>query len=392
MDSAFLAAARPSGATEVPLGLAAAGGCRPAGEEALGRQWRGADEGPPAAGRGGGAWILPGGAACAAAMLGQQGRAKRRAAAAAVPMILRRPGAGGGTFGGRPVKAGARVAVAAGASEQATETGVAREKQGLTWKDVAGCDVCMASAPKLVVHFCGGAFASASPKFLYRHFIELLAAEAGAVVIATPYKTGFDHDGAAAEAVVKFDLALGDLEFQGLEKGLPVLGVGHSLGGLVMTLLAARPQPLDRLRLGCVVISFNQRPLTDAIPITLPPPPPEGTEEIAKFFSDSFIEALRQERLQEGLDLVSQVAGSVLESSGRGEGSRFDLGPRTAGLLAQVGPILGDLALGKRGFSPNKAEIASRIKASFSSPRTLLVQFANDGIDETPWLNGALAR
>jgi hypothetical protein len=46
--------------------------------------------------------------------------------------------------------------------------------------------------PEAVAHFVGGAFVGAAPQLAYRALLEALARR-GAVVIATPYSTTFDH-------------------------------------------------------------------------------------------------------------------------------------------------------------------------------------------------------
>jgi hypothetical protein len=48
-------------------------------------------------------------------------------------------------------------------------------------------------APRGVVHFCGGAFAGASPQLTYRLLLETLCAKGSFVIVATPYVTTFDH-------------------------------------------------------------------------------------------------------------------------------------------------------------------------------------------------------
>jgi len=243
------------------------------------------------------------------------------------------------------------------------------------------------SEPTAVLHFCGGVFASVAPVLFYKTFLESLAKEACAIVVATPYKTDLSHDVASREAEAMFDKALYELECNGSfgASQLPVIGVGHSLGAVISVLIAAR-----RPRAGSVFISFNQLALSQAIPVPLPPPPSDDQRGIADMLKAGAVEALDQERLLSSLqavDEVVQAASRELESVGVPKA----LTPgEFAPLLSQVGPILGDLALGVSSFTPDKPEIASRLRASYGSPRTLLVQFGNDAIDETAWLRESL--
>jgi hypothetical protein len=56
------------------------------------------------------------------------------------------------------------------------------------------------AAPRGVVHFCGGAFAGASPQLTYRLLLETLCSKGSFVIVATPYVTTFDHLRVADEA------------------------------------------------------------------------------------------------------------------------------------------------------------------------------------------------
>ena len=122
------------------------------------------------------------------------------------------------------------------------------------------------TTPRGVVHFCGGAFVGASPQLSYRLFLETLSAKTGCVIVATPYVTSFDHLRVADEAQFTFDRASRALASR-LPPDLPVWGMGHSMGALAQCLISSR---YAVARSGNVLLSFNNKPATDAIPLFVP--------------------------------------------------------------------------------------------------------------------------
>ena len=119
----------------------------------------------------------------------------------------------------------------------------------------------------------------------------------------------------------------------------------------------------------------------------LPPPPPEEARALAEQLRDGVVAALDEGRLREGISAIQDAARSLglptLDALGGPKG-------RVSQLVSQVGPILGDVAVGVREFFPAKDEIAARLRTEYAQARTVIVQFGNDGIDETPWIRGAL--
>jgi hypothetical protein len=84
-------------------------------------------------------------------------------------------------------------------------------------------------------------------------------------VVAVPYETGFDHQRVTDDVQFKTNACLQAI---GPEvRGLPVYGVGHSLGSLLTLMLNAR---FAVHRDGNALISFNNRPATDVIPFLSP--------------------------------------------------------------------------------------------------------------------------
>jgi hypothetical protein len=120
------------------------------------------------------------------------------------------------------------------------------------------------SEPSFVVHFVGGIFVGAAPQITYRFFLERLA-DRGALVIATPYASGFDHFFIADEVQFKFDRCLRNLDEP--VNDLPTFGVGHSLGSVIHMLIGSR---YAVQRSGNVLMSFNNKEASSAIPLFSP--------------------------------------------------------------------------------------------------------------------------
>jgi len=115
------------------------------------------------------------------------------------------------------------------------------------WKEVEGCwvlypdklkdDTAGERAPRCLIHFVGGAYVGAAPQLAYRPLLEALA-ERGALVVATPFATGFDHLRTVDEVYFKFSRCLKALGPKA--QMLPSYGLGHSLGSLMQLLVCSR--------------------------------------------------------------------------------------------------------------------------------------------------------
>nr|CAD1827433.1 unnamed protein product [Ananas comosus var. bracteatus] len=87
----------------------------------------------------------------------------------------------------------------------------------------------------------------------------------GALVIATPFASGFDHFLIADEVQFKFDRCLRFL--QEIVTGLPTFGVGHSLGSVIHLLIGSR---YAIQRSGNVLMAFNNKEASVAVPLFSP--------------------------------------------------------------------------------------------------------------------------
>ena len=133
----------------------------------------------------------------------------------------------------------------------------------LEWEECGGCQVLrpQQGRPRAMVHFRGGVAVSPAPQVAYRYLLEQLS-ERGYLVVATPYTVDFDYGKPVAEIRDKFDTAralLGE-EFE----ELPLLGLGHSLGALMQTLLYCQHAPYAEACAGLALVSWNNKPVSDA--------------------------------------------------------------------------------------------------------------------------------
>lgn len=224
-----------------------------------------------------------------------------------------------------------------------------------------------------LVHFTGGAFVGASPQLTYGYFLEQLVERGDVLVIATPVMIGLDHLRVTDEAWHKYERCKRALRetVEGLDD-LPVYGVGHSLGSLVQVLMASR---YEMKRDGNVLISFNNKPATDAIPL----------------FAEVMVPGLR------GLSPVIAAANnSPLRNITRAADAQLrDFAPpivrELLPILDNLEPVIMEVADGRAEFTPTPAESAKLASKYYAVKRNLLVKFTDDTIDETGAVAATLA-
>lgn len=243
------------------------------------------------------------------------------------------------------------------------------------WKDSASSEIVFPrSKPKRFVHFLGGAFVGVSPRLFYEGFLQNLAENCEAIVIATPYQLSFDYDAMADAAAARFERTVSQLTTEyPVCTDLPVVAVGHSCGALLHALLACAGADYQ----ACVLMSFNNKPISDAIPVPLPDSPRNlQLRELAR----SNLEALLAD---ENIEETLKTAKAVLQNVGvDASGSNPELAQRAAPVVSQFGPLLGSVVDGKKEFSISREEIFDRLSSAFPV-RTLVVQFANDFTDDS---------
>lgn len=251
---------------------------------------------------------------------------------------------------------------------------------------------------RAVVHFIGGAFVGAAPQWTYRNFLTALSGR-GVWVFATPLATSFDHLKLVTAASESFEQAYQQVLAQGcLEASVPVYGMGHSMGALLLALTGCGvgvPEHYSKRLQGQVLISYNSQSLAGAVPLW---------REL--WTREDFRPSIQQlaERLEAageaGAADIAAVALDVAALTARfvgleGGAALLGGGERVAELyapaLAQLPPLFRDVAAGVDDFAPASAAVSERISAEY--PRelpVLLVKFAGDPIDQTPQLERAL--
>jgi hypothetical protein len=243
-------------------------------------------------------------------------------------------------------------------------------------------------APRAVVHFLGGAFAGAAPLEFYGGLVEQLADAAGVTVVAVPYPISFKHELAARSTHAAFLAALAALRAApatawAAPPAAPLVAIGHSQGALLHALAGATCAPQTSTYAASALVSFNNKSVGDAVPLRLGP---------AGAAIDALRAALGGAPLAARADAAAGAAAAALEAGARAAGAaepelRLLRALRPA--LAQVGGVFDELGDGAVNFEPSPAGTRALL-SSYAVPSTLLVRFADDGIDETPELAALL--
>ena len=135
----------------------------------------------------------------------------------------------------------------------------------MDWLSISGNWVLIPSRPQAIIHFLGGAFVATAPHLTYRWLLEELGRQ-GYAVVATPFVNTLDHAAIAKEVLWTFEDGLEDLyESQLLRRrGLPIYGLGHSMGCKVHLLIGSL-FPVERA--GNVLMCFNNYAARQSIPL-----------------------------------------------------------------------------------------------------------------------------
>lgn len=290
--------------------------------------------------------------------------------------------------GARGVRARARPCTRSRSSAFASASGGARA----VWEEAAGCHVVRpAGTPRAVVHFLGGVFASPSPQVLYRAFLERLAAR-GYLVVATPYASRFDYLQVADEVLSAYEAALPAAlaPYGEAGAGLAQLGVGHSLGALMLTIIGSLFADSAPPYAGAALLAHNNKQLSDAVPgfeaLVAPALAPYASLAGLPSYRP-FLEAassLRTSTLALARDAAAASPG------GRAWGGLLDDVAALGALADQLPPLFEEIAQGVTEFTPAPAELREALVASYALPSTLVLSFSDDSIDESDKVAAAL--
>ncbi|CAI0448237.1 unnamed protein product [Linum tenue] len=242
-------------------------------------------------------------------------------------------------------------------------------------------------APRAIIKFLGGAFVGAVPEVTYGYLMEQLAKE-GFLVISVPYNVTFDHSSAANQVYERFNSCLDSLLQNGLPDsdltpanlaGLPLFSVGHSNGALLQGLVGS--YFAERIPKANVIVSFNNRPATEAVPYfeqfgplvnqMMPVMEASPVYSMARTASDAW---------KSLLDMAEAIVP---------ENSQEALGAFTK-FVDQLPSVMNQVTEGISEFKPTPAENRDCFKNLYNVPHTLLVKFDSDTIDESDLLEEAL--
>ena len=135
----------------------------------------------------------------------------------------------------------------------------------MSWQEFSGGSVYLPPQEIVgMVHFLGGAFVATAPQLSYRSFLEQIGS-AGFAIVATPFLNTFDHLTIAREVLNRFETICDRLHAMDAlgKRYLPIYGIGHSMGCKLHLLIGSL---FNVERAGNILISFNNYPVTKAIP------------------------------------------------------------------------------------------------------------------------------
>eukprot|EP00746_Dinoflagellata_sp_MGD_P006251 gnl/MRDRNA2_/MRDRNA2_112168_c0_seq1.p1 gnl/MRDRNA2_/MRDRNA2_112168_c0~~gnl/MRDRNA2_/MRDRNA2_112168_c0_seq1.p1 ORF type:complete len:543 (+),score=91.37 gnl/MRDRNA2_/MRDRNA2_112168_c0_seq1:84-1712(+) len=257
------------------------------------------------------------------------------------------------------------------------------------WKEVAGNFVSYppdieSNPPRGIIHFLGGAFVGAAPHFTYRYLLDALS-ENGYIVVTTPYRLAFEYIPICKGVLSKFDIVAAELSAK--FGPLPVIGMGHSCGALLQTLMASE---LNVTRAANVLISFNNKPVTEAIP---------GFDDFVAPISSQVMSTSNPNAAgaRDAIAAARNIFDGLLESVGTSEAApqvvKNELVPAVKQGLEvadQIPDLFASIAAGTSEFTPTPKETREWARNQYRVNRTFILQFENDAIDESPEIAGIL--
>ncbi|PKU78689.1 uncharacterized protein LOC110111840 [Dendrobium catenatum] len=235
------------------------------------------------------------------------------------------------------------------------------------WKEIEGAWVLRPKhrRPISIIHFVGGIFVGAAPQLTYRLFLERLSNK-GALVVATPFSSGFDHFFIADEVQFKYDRCF--RTFNDIEKDLPIFGIGHSLGSVIHLLIGSR---YAVQRNGNILMAYNNKEASLAVPLFTPVIAP-----MAQSFGPLLNQLSSSSNIRQGAEMAIKQLESLTPP----------IMKQVLPLVEQLPPLYMDLVNGREEFIPKPEETRKLIKSYYGISRNLLIQFKDDTIDETPTL------
>ena len=279
--------------------------------------------------------------------------------------------------------------------------------------------------PRALIHFLGGAIVGSGPHVSYRYVLERLAAK-GYLIVATPYNLSFDYLNTCDAIITRFERIAALLART--YGALPVVGVGHSCGALLQLLITSLFP--DTPRAANALISYNNKPVTEAVPVfeeIIAPfftyvaarndtNRPSGSEIISvglqlakvatsgKLPSDDLLSKASHLMVPPGFREMASDKEVTIPTALRDAYSTL-LGPPASALsnaglaplivqvldaLEQIPLLINEVADGAREFIPPPIQVRAAARRSYRARRTLIIKYTEDPIDESDELEELL--
>eukprot|EP00980_Cylindrotheca_fusiformis_P028169 scaffold22583_cov106-Cylindrotheca_fusiformis.AAC.40 len=266
--------------------------------------------------------------------------------------------------------------------------------------------------PRALIHFLGGALVGASPHITYRYMLERLA-ENGFLIVATPYQLSFDHLEVCDSVISKFEKLAPSIARQ--YGAVPVVGIGHSCGALLHVLVTSLFP--DTPRAANALISYNNKPISDAVPffeevfapfftsiastngtlpnsnealilsISLAKAATEGKLPSDKQIQDlsSFFPPFQQNnKLKIPKELRATFANNLSPSfKALSEAGVLPILNQLFVSLEQIPKLVDEVASGARDFTPSPSAVKVVARRAYRARRTLVLGFSDDSLDES---------
>eukprot|EP00268_Persea_americana_P021425 TRINITY_DN21367_c0_g1_i3.p1 TRINITY_DN21367_c0_g1~~TRINITY_DN21367_c0_g1_i3.p1 ORF type:complete len:426 (+),score=84.56 TRINITY_DN21367_c0_g1_i3:246-1523(+) len=240
--------------------------------------------------------------------------------------------------------------------------------------------------PCAIIKFLGGAFVGAVPEVTYGHLMSLLAKE-GFLVISVPYNVTFNHAQAAKEVYERFNACLDMILTSGLPNAdlnvgdlvqLPVFSVGHSNGALLQLLTGSYFS--EKIPKANVIISYNNRPATEAVPYFEQFGP--MVSQLMPIVEANPMFTMARTASGDAWKALIDAAGGIIQD----QETIISL----TKFVDQLPSVMNQVTQGISEFKPTPSENRDFCKKSYNVPYTLLVKFSLDNIDETDLLEDIL--
>ncbi|XP_047325476.1 uncharacterized protein LOC124929220 [Impatiens glandulifera] len=241
--------------------------------------------------------------------------------------------------------------------------------------------------PRAIIKFLGGAFIGKVPEVTYGYLLQLLARE-GYIIICVPYNVTFDHAQATQEIYDRFNACIDKLRSSGLPSAnltsaelanLPLYSVGHSNGALLQVLTGS--YFCDAIPKANVIISYNNRPATEAVPYF---------EQLGPLVSQ-MMPMIEESPIYSMARSASDILKGLLDMTGEMLPD-YDPDARISArnFVDQLPLVFNQVTTGISEFKPTPSENRSFCRESYNVQHTLLVKFNLDTIDETDLLEETL--